>query len=320
MSKSCNLGDMPSQAGRRFLITGANSGIGFWTAVELARHGAVVVMACRDEMRGRESLKLLRAEATGNGSAAGEAELVLLDLASLDSVRRVAEAELERNTSLHGLINNAGVMSTPKRRETVDGFELQFGTNVLGHFALTCRLMRALELGRAASISEASRVVTVSSIAHKRGRLNFDDLQAIKGYQPMEAYAQSKLGNLMFSFELEHRLRAAMMGSVSIAVHPGVAQTSLFKVGSSTGLAGMAEKVLQWGIGATLNSTVGGAVPTLFAATAKEALGGGYYGPQGLNEMRGGDVGLAEVAPQAKDREAQRRLWEVCSELTGVGI
>jgi NAD(P)-dependent dehydrogenase (short-subunit alcohol dehydrogenase family) len=211
-------------------------------------------------------------------------------------------------------------MAPPKRRETADGFELQFGTNVLGHFALTCRLMRALDMGRVALISEAPRVVTLASIAHKRGRLNFEDLQAVKTYSPMGAYSQSKLANLMFAVELERRLRAGMRGVVSIAAHPGVAQTNLFKVGSSKGLAGTAEKALAWAIGKTMNSETDGALPTLYAATAEDAVGGAYYGPQGFKEMRGGDVGLAEVAPQARDGAAQKRLWEVCSELTGVGI
>lgn len=311
---------MPPQTGKRFFITGANSGIGYAAAVELAWRGAVVVLACRDETRGQAALTRLRAEAAGPQSAAAEAELVLLDLASLQSVRAVAEAEIARRLPLHGLINNAGVMAPPQRRETADGFELQFGTNVLGHFALTCGLLHALEMGRSALPEDAPRIVTVASIAHKRGRIAFDDLQSERSYNPMGAYSQSKLGDLLFAFELERRLRAANLGSHSIAVHPGVARSELFKVGSGKGVARMAERVIRGSIGLLLNSEADGALPTLYAATAAEAEGGGYYGPQGFQEMRGGDVGPAKVAPAALDLQAHRRLWQVCEELTGTGL
>jgi len=311
---------MGSQAGKRFFITGANSGVGYSAAVELARHGATVVMACRDKARGAKALEKLRLDAVGPESAASEAELAELDLASLESVRAAAEQELSKGLPLHGLINNAGVMAPPKRLETKDGFELQFGTNVLGHFALTCRLVRALGIGQGATPEGASRVVTLSSIAHKRGKLNFDDLQSTRNYNPMGAYQQSKLADLMFAFELERRFHAAGLGIVSIGVHPGVARTSLFKVGSSKGVAAVAERFIQGMIGTLLNSELGGAIPTLFAATAPEAKGGEYYGSQKFFEMRGGDVGPAIIAPQARDEAAQKRLWAVCEELTGVSL
>jgi NAD(P)-dependent dehydrogenase (short-subunit alcohol dehydrogenase family) len=320
MSGIWTLAQMGSQTGKRFFITGANSGVGYSAAVELARRGACVVMACRDRARGEAALAKLKNDAAGPESAAGEAELALLDLASLESVKRVAEEELERGVPIHGLINNAGVMAPPKRLETKDGFELQFGTNVLGHFALTCRLTRALELGRGVVREEDSRVVTLASIAHKRGRIQFDDLQFTRRYNPMDAYAQSKLADLMFAMELDRRYREMNVGVMSVAVHPGVAQTKLFKVGSSKGLAAVAENVIQGSIGALLNTELGGAIPTLFAATAPEAQGGAYYGSQGLMEMRGGDVGPAKVADAAKDEAARRRLWEVCEELTGVSL
>ena len=208
-----------------------------------------------------------------------------LDLASLDSVKAAAEAEVAKGLPLHGLINNAGVMAPPKRLETQDGFELQFGTNVLGHFALTCRMMPALLR------VEGARVVTLASIAHKRGKLNFDDLQSERDYNPMRAYSQSKLADLMFAFELERRVTAKQMAVVSVGVHPGVAQTNLFRVGSGKGVMRAAEKVVQGSIGLLLNSELDGAIPTLFAATSPEAVGGGYYGSQGFQEMRGGDVG-----------------------------
>ena len=312
MSKSWQLDDMPSQTGRRFYITGANSGIGYVAAVVLARKGATVVLACRNIAKGREALARLRKDAAGASSGAETAEFVELDLASLASVKAAAEREMAHGLPLDCLINNAGVMG-PKRSETEDGFELQFGTNVLGHFALTARLLPSLEQ------AAAGRVVTVASIAHKRGDIRFDDLQRRQRYVPMQAYAQSKLANVMLAIELERRLRARGSRVKSVAVHPGVAASNLLKVGSSQGLARVVEKTLNQLIGTVMNSEAAGGLPTLFGATAAEAEGGGYYGPQGLLEMRGGDVGPARVMPQARDAEAQRRLWQVCVELTGTG-
>lgn len=296
---------MPSQVGKRFLITGGNSGVGYYAALELARRGAEVVLACRDKARAEAAARQLKVDSGG-----GVAEVVELDLASLDSVRRVAEDLLGRGVALDGLINNAGVMAPPKRQETRDGFELQFGTNVLGHYALTCQLLPIV----------TERVVTLSSIAHKRGRIAFEDLQSVKSYNPMRAYEQSKLGNLMFSFELERKLQLAGSAVNSIAVHPGVAKTNLFKIGGSKGLGRVAEVVLQASLGVLFGSGPDGAVPTIFAATSPDAKGGGYYGPQGLKEMRGGDVGPAFVSDAAKDVAAQKRLWEACAELTGVSF
>ncbi len=320
MSNKWTLAQMPSQAGKRFFITGANSGVGYWAAVELARRGATVVLACRNRVKGEDALHRLKLDAAGPESAAASAELVILDLASLASIRSVAEAEVARHQPLHGLINNAGVMRPPKRRETADGFELQFGTNVLGHFALTCRLMPALELGRASQLEDAPRVVTLSSISHKRARIDFNDLQAAKSYSPMRGYSQSKLACIMFAFELERRLRAASQGAVSIAVHPGVAKSSLFKIGSSTGIARIAETIITGAIGILLNSSLQGAIPTLYAATAPEAQGGAYYGPQGLAETRGGDIGPAWVSPAAYDEDARKKLWAICAQLTGCDL
>ena len=311
---------MGPQLGRRFFITGSNSGVGYSAAVELARRGAIVLLACRDRSRGEAALAKLRHDASGPGSAAAQAELIELDLASLDSIRKVSEAFVARQVPLHCLINNAGVMAPPKRQLTKDGFELQFGTNVLGHFALTCRLMPALLLARESKLADAPRVVTLASVAHKRGKLNFTDLQSERSYSPMGAYQQSKLSDLMFAMELERRLQAQQLAVVSIAVHPGVAKTSLFKVGSGKGVAGVAEKVLQGSLGVLFNSELEGAIPTLYAATAPDAQGGAYYGSQGFQELRGGDVGPAKIAEQANDLEAAKHLWAVCEELTGVGL
>jgi NAD(P)-dependent dehydrogenase (short-subunit alcohol dehydrogenase family) len=312
MSQKWTLDQAPSQAGKRIFITGANSGVGYYAAVELARCGAIILFACRDRARGEAALRQLAVDAAGPGSAAQSAELVVLDLASLASVRQAAESELARSLPLDVLINNAGVMAPAARLETVDGFELQFGTNVLGHFALTCLLRPALER------AQAARVVTLASIAHKRGRIQFDDLQSERGYDPRGAYNQSKLADLMFSFELERRLRTAGSHIISIAVHPGVARTKIVKIGSGQGVAKAAEKAIAAAVGLLLNTGPQGALPTIFAATSPEAKGGCYYGPQGLLEARGGDVGPAQVAKQALDADVQQRLWKVCAELTGV--
>jgi NAD(P)-dependent dehydrogenase (short-subunit alcohol dehydrogenase family) len=304
--------DIPLQSGRRFLITGANSGIGYHTALKLARKDAELVLACRDRNKGEAALARLREEAPG-----ARAELALLDLASLDSVRNCAAEELARHRPLHVLINNAGVMAVPRRTETGDGFEMQFGTNVLGHFALTGLLLPALE--RTAAISpEPPRVITIASIAHKRGHLNLGDLQSIKTYSPMRAYQQSKLANLMLALELSRRLRASSSSVVSVAAHPGVAATELFKKGGGSAAAKAFNSVIGHAIGIFLNTDAEGALPTLYAATSPEAVDGGYYGPQGFEEMRGDKVGRAKVAPQARDEAAARRLWEACEELTGV--
>ncbi|HEY6374907.1 MAG TPA: SDR family NAD(P)-dependent oxidoreductase, partial [Edaphobacter sp.] len=215
-NKPWTAAEMPSQVGKRVLITGANSGIGFHAALKLARKGATIMLACRNRQRGEYALDRLRTEAPGVHT-----ELVLLDLASLQDVREFAARELAHHRPLHVLINNAGVMAPPKRLETADGFELQFGTNVLAHFALTGLLMPALEQAAAES-SEPPRIVTIASIAHKRGVVNFDDLQSTKNYSPMKSYAQSKLADLMFAFELDRRLRRASSRVISIAAHPGV--------------------------------------------------------------------------------------------------
>jgi NAD(P)-dependent dehydrogenase (short-subunit alcohol dehydrogenase family) len=299
--------EMPSQQGRRILITGANSGIGYHAALKLARKGAELILACRDRQKGEIALDRLHSEAPNT-----HMELAILDLASLDSVREFAAQELEKNRPLHVLINNAGVMAPPKRLETKDGFELQFGTNVLGHFALTGLLLPALER------SEKPRVVTLASIAHKRGRLNFDDLQSTKNYSSMGSYQQSKLADLMFAFELDRRLRAASSPVESIAAHPGVAHTNLFERGDHSAVQKTLRKVVSHAIGIVLNTDAEGALPTLYAATGVDAKGGGYYGPNGFQEMRGHEVVTAQVAPQALDQVAAARLWKICEELTGV--
>jgi NAD(P)-dependent dehydrogenase (short-subunit alcohol dehydrogenase family) len=314
MSEHWKAADIPSLSGKRVIITGANSGIGYHAALKLARKGAHVVLACRDRQRGEAALARLHADSPGTIT-----ELAIIDLASLASVRDFAEKELAQHRPLHILINNAGVMAPPKRLQTADGFELQFGTNVLGHFLLTALLMPALEQAAAES-AERPRIVTLASIAHKRGHLNFDDLQSTKSYSPMRAYQQSKLANLMFSFELDRRLRAANSHVMSVAAHPGVANTNLFQAGDHSPFEKTLRILFGHAIGIILNTDAEGALPTLYAATAPDAEDGGYYGPQGFQEMRGDDVGRAIVAPQARDISAGTRLWETCENLTGVKL
>jgi NAD(P)-dependent dehydrogenase (short-subunit alcohol dehydrogenase family) len=312
MSKSWQAADIPSLAGKRVLITGANSGIGYHAALKLARKGAHVVFACRDQGRGEAAIARLHADSPGT-----RAELLIVDLASLTSVRDATAKELARNLPIHILVNNAGVMTPPSRLETVDGFELQFGTNVLGHFALTALLLPALQRA-AADSPDRPRIVTIASIAHKRGQLNFDDLHSTHSYKPMRAYQQSKLANLLFAFELDRRLRTANLPVMSVAAHPGVAHTNLFRTGDYHPVEKTVRGFLGHVIGIVLNTDSEGALPTLYAATAPAAQGGGYYGPDGFQEMRGDNVINARIAPQALNTEAASRLWRTCEDLTGI--
>jgi NAD(P)-dependent dehydrogenase (short-subunit alcohol dehydrogenase family) len=312
MSQPSNPDRIAPQTGRHAIVTGANSGIGYYTAAILARQGAEVVLACRDEQRGAGALARLRAEVPE-----ARVRLAQLDLASLASVRAFAERELALRMPLDLLINNAGVMAPPRRVETADGFELQFGINVLGHFALTGLLLPALEMA-ADSSRERPRVVTVASIAHKRARLDFDDLQATRHYEPMIAYRQSKLANLMFAFELDRRLRAARSRVMSVAAHPGVANTNLFRSGARSAASRAARAALSGLIGVVMNSDRAGALPTHYAATASDVVDGGYYGPLGLFETRGERVGPARVASRARSEADAQRLWQTCEALTGM--
>jgi NAD(P)-dependent dehydrogenase (short-subunit alcohol dehydrogenase family) len=223
----------------------------------------------------------------------------------------------------------------PKSRElTADGFEMQFGTNVLGHFALTALLLPALERAatqsqsiaqsqNAAQSQPAPRIVTIASIAHKRGRIDFDDLQSAQRYDAMAAYRQSKLADLIFSLELDRRLRATgSPGSsiLSLAAHPGVAHTPLFLREEHRGVDRLVRRSVGLFIRCFLNTAAQGAVPTLFAATSSDAQSGGYCGPQGYEEMRGGDAGPAIIAPQARDRDTAARLWAECERLTEIKL
>ncbi len=312
MSGTWKAEHIPNLSGRRFLITGANSGIGYCAALKLARRDAELILACRDLTKGEAALARLREEAPGV-----RAEVASLDLASLASVRDFAAKELARQRPLHVLINNAGVMAIPRRTVTPDGFEMQFGTNVLGHFALTGLLWPALEQA-AASSSEPPRVVTIASIAHKRTHLKLEDLQSERAYSPLRAYQHSKLANLMLALQMSRRLRAKGSPIRSIAAHPGVASTALFRTDERSSMARMLRTVIGHGISIFLNDEAEGALPTLYAATSPDAENGGYYGPQLLGEMKGEIVGPAKIADHARSETLAAQLWDRCSEMTEV--
>jgi NAD(P)-dependent dehydrogenase (short-subunit alcohol dehydrogenase family) len=299
-------GDIVDQAGRRVLITGANSGIGFQAARELARAGAHVELACRDPQRGSAALTALRTELPD-----AELSLVTLDLADLDSVRALAAG---RDEPLDLLVNNAGVMALPGRKLTAQGFERQFGTNHLGHFALTGLLLEALLAG------EDPRVVTVASQAHRMGSIDFDDLQGERGYERWRAYGQSKLANLLFAFELQRRADAAGVELLSVAAHPGYAATHLQAV-SGEHRGNPLTRLVDRGVNAVLNLVVAqsdraGALPTLYAAT-EPVPPASYAGPDGIGEWRGSPQ-IVFAAGKAYDEASAARLWEVSEELTGV--
>jgi NAD(P)-dependent dehydrogenase (short-subunit alcohol dehydrogenase family) len=295
---------IPSQAGRTALVTGANSGIGYQAALELARHGAHVLLGCRNAAKGRAALDRLMREAPG-----ASAEVAELDMASLASIRAFAAAFAARGIVLDLLINNAGVMALPARELTPDGFERQFGTNHLGHFALTGLLMPQL------LASPAPRVVTVASLAHRNGKIEFDNLQSERKYKPWDAYGASKLANILFAKELDRRARAAQSRLVSVAVHPGVSTTNIIENGpGSNGLKAVVLKLVGPMI---MQPDAAGALPTLYAATSPDAKGGEYIGPDGWMEMKGSPV---VVQPRANglDTAVWARLWTVSEALTGV--
>jgi NAD(P)-dependent dehydrogenase (short-subunit alcohol dehydrogenase family) len=292
---------IPDQSGRVAIVTGANSGLGLSTARELARHGAKVVLACRNVEKGAVAQRAI--EQASPGAAP---ELAELDLGSLASVQSFAERFRAGSDGLDLLINNAGVMAPP-RSETADGFELQLGTNLLGHFALTGRLIDLME-GR-----DDARVVTLSSNAHKMGRINFDDLQSRHGYRRWSAYGQSKLADLMFALELDRRLRAAGSPVASLAAHPGYAATNL-QTAAAPPIDRMVMRVTNLVMAQSADM---GALPTLYAATYPNLEGGVYVGPDGIGEFRG-HPHIVSTSRAARNEAAATRLWEVSEELTGV--
>jgi NAD(P)-dependent dehydrogenase (short-subunit alcohol dehydrogenase family) len=298
--------DIPRQDGRTAVITGATGGLGYETALALARAGAVVVLTGRNGAKGQDALARIRAQVPG---AAITYET--LDLASLASVADFAARFAASYATLDLLVNNAAVMALPTRQVTSDGFEMQFGTNYLGHYALTAHLLPQLRRGR------TPRVVNLSSLAHRTGAIDFADLQATRSYVPWRAYCQSKLAMLMFALELQRRSAVYGWGLISNAAHPGYARTDLIPNGPGT-------SSLSWRLGKYVqpfisHSAAEGALPTLFAATSPDAEPGGYYGPDGFYELKGPPVS-ARIMRQAKETAAAERLWDVSAALTGLSF
>lgn len=292
---------MPSQRGRVAVVTGTG-GLGYETALALAQAGADVTIAGRDAAKGRQAVSHVRAAVP---DALVQFEPV--DLASLASITSFGHRLRQTRASVDLLINNAAVMTPPTRQVTSDGFELQFGTNYLGHFALTAGLLPLLINGT------SPRVVTVSSVAARSGAIDFADLQATRSYKPMSVYAQSKLANLMFAYELQRRSEANGWRVSSIAAHPGISRTDLIHNGAGRASAAGFARSLMWFL---FQPAPQGALPTLFAATSPDAKAGGYYGPDKLSETRGFPA-AAKPPQQALDVQAARRLWDVSKQLTG---
>ncbi|KYH27023.1 short chain dehydrogenase [Halalkalicoccus paucihalophilus] len=293
-------------SGATIVVTGANSGLGYEATKAFAREGGHVIMACRSEKRGRTAAESIREDLPSASLSVHEC-----DLADLDSVRAFAREFEATYPSLHVLCNNAGVMAIP-RTETEQGFETQFGVNHLGHFALT-----GLLLDRLRETGGETRVVTQSSAVHERGRIDFSDLQGETQYDPWNAYAQSKLANLLFAYELDRRLSESEGEIESAACHPGYAATDLQRRGPEM----RGSRLRLWAMGA-MNALVAqdaetGALPLLYAATHPEIEGGEYVGPGGFMGMRGAPE-IQRSSERSYDREDAARLWELSEELTGV--
>lgn len=294
--------DIPIQHGRTAIVTGTG-GLGYEDALALARAGACVVVAGRIEVKGSKAVSRIRAAVPS-----AQVRFEKLDLASLASVAAFADRISHRHETIDILINNAGVMVPPRREVTVDGFELQLGTNHLGHFALTAHLLPLLR--------EGARVISLSSVAARAGVIDFDDLNSARSYAAMRAYSQSKLACLMFALELQRRSDAIGWGIRSIASHPGIARTDLLHNGPGRRSGpGLARSLLPF----LFQPANRGALPTLFAATSADAAGGAYYGPDGIAEVRGYPT-LAKVPAQALDRAVAARLWQISEELTDVSF
>ncbi len=294
---------IPDQAGRVVVVTGASNGIGEEAATVLAGRGADIVLAVRDQGRGEATLARIRAR-----HPAAKARVSLVDIASLASVRDFASRMSDTWPGIDVLLNNAGLGMQRARAVTPDGFERQFGTNHLGHFALTGLLLPAL------SRAPNPRVVAIASIAHRRASIDFADLQGERSYNGGKAYGQSKLANLMFAFEFDRRARAAHSRLLSIAAHPGVAATGFI---AATGAPPILARLGTAAIRVLGQDAAPGAWPGLYAATMPDVQGGQYWGPDGIMEIRGTPT-LAKVSAHALDRDAWARLWTVSEELTGV--
>jgi NAD(P)-dependent dehydrogenase (short-subunit alcohol dehydrogenase family) len=298
--------DIPPQAGRLAIVTGSSSGIGYEAAVALAGAGARVILAARDKTKAERAMATIR-----RIHARADLAFCRLDTASLGSVREFAARWGEGDRAVDVLLLNAGIAAVPQREETEDGLERQLATNYLGHFALTGLLLASVKR------EPSSRIIAVSSLAHQRGKLHFDDLQLKRSYTSFGAYRQSKLAMLMFGLELDRRLRASGPPIRSIPVHPGVATTEITRRGDRAGAVQqlIGKAVMRM----TGQSSAKGALPLLFGAVSPDAKGGVYYGPDGVGEIRGYPA-VAKIAPHALDREAAERLWSLSEELTGVSF
>jgi NAD(P)-dependent dehydrogenase (short-subunit alcohol dehydrogenase family) len=289
---------LPDLTGKLYVITGGNSGIGFEAAKHLGKAGADVVLACRSTAKAEVAAKELRSHVKG------QVDIAQLNLSDLSSVRAATDELRSKHKKIDALINNAGVMQTPKQ-QTADGFEMQLGTNHLGHFLLSGLLMDLVE-------AAAGRVVTLSSIAHLSGKIRFHDLMGEKAYSPISAYTQSKGANLIFALELDRRLQASGKQAVSIACHPGYTNTNL----QSTGPTGFFNLLYKLTNPIFAQSGPEGALPSVLAAAGTEAKRGGYYGPQKMGETRGA-VGDAKVAAYVLNEETAKRLWDESEKLVG---
>ncbi|GLS69591.1 dehydrogenase [Methylobacterium tardum] len=295
---------MPSQAGRCAVVTGATSGIGYEAALALAGAGAEIILAARDAAKSERAMASIRRRHPGARLA-----FQPLDTARLASVRAFGERWQSEGRPIDILLLNAGIATVPNREATEDGFERQLGTNYLGHFALTGLLLPFVRQ------DAASRIVEVASLAHRPGRIHFDDLQLARSYGPQRAYRQSKLAMLMFGLELDRRLKAAGSPIRSVPAHPGAARTDVFRRGDR---AGPVQRLAGHAIFSVIGqSAAQGALPLLFAATAPEAEGGAYYGPDGIWELKGHPT-RADIAAHARDKGTAERLWSVSEALTGI--
>jgi NAD(P)-dependent dehydrogenase (short-subunit alcohol dehydrogenase family) len=296
---------IPDLRGKTAVVTGANSGLGYETTRALARKGVHIVLAVRDPSKGSQAVKRLQVELPG-----ASLDVIQLDLASLASIRAFAECYMAQYPALDLLINNAGVMAIPYR-ETADGFEMQFGVNHLGHFALT-----GLLLPQVLSTAGA-RVVTVSSTYHRRGKLDFDRVNGQDSYQRWEAYSRSKLANLLFAYELQRKLKACGADAISVAAHPGYAATNLQLAGPRMDGARFMKAVMSLSNKLFAQSAAMGALPVLFAATDPGVNGGDYIGPGGLMVLRGYPKKM-QSSDASRDRQAAEELWALSEELTGI--
>jgi len=299
--------DIPDLSGKLAVVTGATGGLGLETALGLAGAGAEVILAARNPDKGRDALALIQKR-----HPQANVRFEVFDLASLASIHAFADRMLAAGRPIDILINNAGVMALPKRRTTADGHEMQFGTNYLSHFALTARLLPLLTAAKA-------RMVQLSSIAHKEGRIRLDDLNYEHGYRAWPVYAQSKLAMLMLALELQRRSDTNGWGLTSVAAHPGVSRTDLVANGyvhDGGGLSAWASRTLVSLLG---QSAADGALPILMAATLPDAKPGEYYGPQGWQDLKG-PPGPAGIRPQARDADVAARLWAASERLTGVAF